>query len=147
MGSCSILNVVGGDVKVTFDKDNPAETIRAARIVKDLLRRGYALLVEVERDGEKKFERALDFNEQTAEYIIADYDPQTVLHETQRPVGPALKPQQQERDEEDGESSAPEESGADSTEEAPQKKGRGRPRKAIPAATTRSYAVARSAGG
>jgi hypothetical protein len=41
-----ILNVGTGDTKLVFDKDDPAECIRAARIVADMLRRGYALLVE-----------------------------------------------------------------------------------------------------
>lgn len=40
MGSVAILNVSAGDTKLTFDKSNPSETIRAARIVKDMLRRG-----------------------------------------------------------------------------------------------------------
>ena len=53
-GSIAILNVGAGDTRLSFDKANPAEAIRAARIVKDMLRRGYALLVEVERDGQKK---------------------------------------------------------------------------------------------
>ncbi len=65
MGSVGILNVGAGDIVLTFDKNNPAEAIRAGRIVTDMLRRGYALLVEVERDGEKCFERALDFDEKT----------------------------------------------------------------------------------
>lgn len=47
-GSVGILNVGTGDIRLAFDKNNPAECIRAARIVKDMLRRGFALLVEVE---------------------------------------------------------------------------------------------------
>ena len=74
-GTVSILNVGTGDTKLTFDKSNPAEVIRAARIVKDMLRHGYALLVETEVDGVKKFTRAYDFDEDTCEYIIADFEP------------------------------------------------------------------------
>lgn len=48
-GSVGILNVGAGDTKLIFDKNSPADCIRAARIVKDMLRRGYALLVEVEQ--------------------------------------------------------------------------------------------------
>src|ERR1700677_2068082 len=75
MSEVAVLNVGAGDVKLTFDKSNPAERIRAARICKDMLRRGYSLLIEVERDGKKLFERALDFDETKCEYIIADFDP------------------------------------------------------------------------
>jgi hypothetical protein len=74
-GSVSILNVGEGDTKLSFDPSNPAERIRAARIVKDMLRRGYALLVEAEVDGRKVYQRATDFREDVCEYIIADLDP------------------------------------------------------------------------
>ena len=69
-GTLSILNVYEGDVKITFDKSNPAETIRARRVIKDCIRRGYALLIEI--DG--AYQRALDFNEEVGEYIVADLD-------------------------------------------------------------------------
>src|SRR6266446_2321255 len=75
-GEVRILNVGTGDIKLIFDKNNPAEMIRSARIVKDMIRRGYALLIEVERpDGTKLYQRAWDFKEDTYEYIIADFDP------------------------------------------------------------------------
>lgn len=74
-GEVGILNVGAGDIRISFDPKNPAEVIRAKRIVKDMLRGGYALLVEVEKNGEKAFQRALDFDEERGEYIIADYDP------------------------------------------------------------------------
>jgi hypothetical protein len=67
----SILNVYEGDVEITFDKDNAAEAIRARRIISDMLKRGYALLIEV--DG--AYQRAIDFDEKTGRYIIADFDP------------------------------------------------------------------------
>lgn len=72
MGEISILNVGTGDIRVVFDNKNVAETIRAQRIVIDLLKRGYALLVEVERDGEKRWERAVAFDETKNEYVIVD---------------------------------------------------------------------------
>jgi hypothetical protein len=74
-GVLEILNVQGGDVKITFEKGDVAETIRARRIVTDMLRRGYALVVEIERDGEKKYERIQQFDEARGEYIVADFDP------------------------------------------------------------------------
>jgi hypothetical protein len=75
-GQIGILNVGAGDTKLTFDRNNPAEMIRSARIVTDMLRRGYALLVEVkDRKGNKSYTRVHEFREDTCEYIIADFDP------------------------------------------------------------------------
>jgi hypothetical protein len=74
-GCLEILNVQAGDMKITFDTGNIAETIRAKRIITDMLRRGYALVVEVERDGKRAYERAQGFDEKTGEYIIADFAP------------------------------------------------------------------------
>lgn len=71
MGSLTCLNVAGGDIKITFDTDDAAEAIRAKRIIEEMLKRGYALLVEV--NG--KFRRAKGFDAKVGEYIIADYDP------------------------------------------------------------------------
>ena len=78
-GTVGVLNVGAGDTKLSFDPTNPAERIRAARIVKDMIRRGYALLIEVEKNpqGEPVYKRATDFDENTCEYIIADFDPVT----------------------------------------------------------------------
>jgi hypothetical protein len=78
-GTVGVLNVGAGDTKLSFDPTNPAERIRAARIVKDMIRRGYALLIEVEKSaqGEPVYQRATDFDENTCEYIIADFDPVT----------------------------------------------------------------------
>ncbi len=74
-GVLEILNVQGGDVKITFDKGDPSELIRSKRIIEDMLRRGYALVVEVERGGERKYERVQKFDAEQGEYIIADLDP------------------------------------------------------------------------
>lgn len=73
VGEVAILNVAGGDTKVTFDKSNKAETIRAGRIIQDMLRRGYMLLVE-DDDGEHV--RVREFDEDKCEYIIADLVPE-----------------------------------------------------------------------
>ena len=76
MGEVAILSVGAGDTKLIFDNKNPAETIRAGRIVSDMLHRGYALLVEVEQpDGTWAFQRVREFRESTNEYVIADFDP------------------------------------------------------------------------
>lgn len=121
MGEISILNVGTGDIRVVFDNKNVAETIRAQRIVIDLLKRGYALLVEVERDGEKRWERAMAFDETKNEYVIADF----------AEGEPGGEKQQTETE-------------ASTAGDKPAGKGR---RRGIPADSTKAIAIGRSAGG
>lgn len=72
IGEIGILNVGAGDTKLSFDPSNPAEVRRAATIVADMLRRGFALLVEVGKDEKGPlYRRATGFDPETAEYIIA----------------------------------------------------------------------------
>ncbi len=78
-GGLEILNVGEGDIKLSFDKDNPAERIRAARIVKDMLRRGYVLLVET-GPGSDEYVSCNKFDEKTCEYLIADLDPEAAAN-------------------------------------------------------------------
>ena len=83
-GQVGILNVGAGDTKLVFDPENPADMIRAARIVKDMLRRGYALLVDTgvrDDKGRPVYRRAKDFDETKCEYIIADFDPTIAAEE------------------------------------------------------------------
>lgn len=146
-GSVGILNVGAGDTKLTFDDSNPAEAIRAARIVKDMLRRGYALLVEVERDGKRAYERVTEFREDTREYIIADFDP---IH-VEPPRASLREPDDDPTDEDwDDQVNAGHEPEPEA-EPAPEKPRRGRPpgkgKKAIKASSTKAIAVSRSAGG
>lgn len=71
-GVVAILNVGAGDTKISFDPTKPEEVARAAKIVKDMIRRGFVLLIEVGRDEKGPlYRRADDFDEKTAEYIIA----------------------------------------------------------------------------
>jgi|CXWL01.1.fsa_nt_gi hypothetical protein len=67
-GELSVLNCGAGDIKVAFDKNNPLETERAKRIIQDMLKRGYALFVEV--DG--KLQKVRKFDAKRCEYLIAD---------------------------------------------------------------------------
>lgn len=70
-GSVSILNVGEGDTKLTFDPAKPDERERAAKIVTDMLKRGYAILVDVgEKDGDRIYRRAKGFDPTTCEYLI-----------------------------------------------------------------------------
>lgn len=84
MGEVGILNVGAGDTKLTFDKNNPEEMERAAKIVTDMISRGYVLLVEVERAGKKVFQRIKKFKPNTCEYIISEIeDPNASRKRTQ----------------------------------------------------------------
>lgn len=123
-----VLNVGAGDIKLSFDKNNPQERYRAARIVKDMLRRGSAILVEVDDGkGGKTYQRIHDFDEAVCEYIIADYD-------SSAPV-----------EDQHGQSSA--------TEAGTAISGKGNGDRArttfrrVPAENARGIAIARSAGG
>ena len=138
-GTVGILNVGAGDTKLSFDPNNPAERIRAARVVRDMLRRGYALLVEVERDGVKRFERATDFLEDTCEYVIADFDPTVAADE------PRLELKDASHGNEHSKAETNEAAGAVATA-APAKR-RGAGKRAIPANSTRAVSVAPIAGG
>jgi hypothetical protein len=132
-GAVGILNVGAGDTKLSFDKNNPAERIRAARVVKDMLRRGYALLVEVDTPSGKKFTRALDFDEAVCEYIIADFDPIIAAKHDSEEV-PSGK-----QDEAETSDSRAIEARAQPTRRVIKKR--------IPAESAKSVAVARTAGG
>lgn len=138
-GSVGILNVGAGDTKLSFDPANPAERIRAARIVKDMLRRGYALMVEVERDGVKSFERAYDFDEGRCEYLIADLDTDAARAADRLEVR-ALE------DAAEGDETLIGAGKPEPAAEPEPKRGRGRPKK-IAAEGTRAVALSRSAGG
>jgi len=132
-GSVGILNVGAGDTKLTFDRSNPAECIRAARIVKDMLRRGYALLVE-NPPGSNTYIRALDFDEAHCEYVIADFDPVIAAEHDEQESTHAEETQQQES------STAPEPA-------TPKRRGRPPGRKRVDAAGASAVAVPRISGG
>jgi hypothetical protein len=132
-GQVGILNVGAGDTKLVFDPNNPADCIRAARIVKDMIRRGYALLVDTgKRDAQDRpiYARAKDFDETKCEYIIADFDPMIAAEE---------------------DANAEDESSATSSEGATRTKAAGsKPRarnKRVPAESVNVVAVSRTAGG
>ena len=135
-GAVSILNIGTGDIHLSFDKNNPAERIRAARIVRDMLRRGYALLVEVVVDGEKKFMRAKDFDDEHCQYVIADLDPVTA----------AAADAQEEQEVGDGQQTEQASSSSTSEKARDPNPRRGRTRK-VDATSTRAVAVGRTAGG
>jgi hypothetical protein len=119
-GELEILNVGEGDTKLTFDPRNPKERERAARIVKDMLKRGYALLVQVgKQDGKPLYQRAVDFDPDTCEYIVAA-GPDEVID-----IGREIS----------------------ATESEAKPRRGGTKRVGIPAEKTRATAIARTAGG
>lgn len=70
-GSVAIPNVGEGDTKLSFHPEKPVERERAAIIVADMLRRGYAIMVDVgEKDGVRTYRRAQGFDPKTCEYLI-----------------------------------------------------------------------------
>lgn len=82
-----ILNVGAGDTKLVFDPADPEGMKRAARIVTDMIRRGFVILVQVGEqmfNGKKEplYVRAHGFIEGTCEYIIADDQPEEHRGET-----------------------------------------------------------------
>lgn len=138
-GTVGILNVGAGDIKISFDKSNPVERVRAARIVRDMLKRGYALLVlsGQDKDGKSVYTRATAFDEERCEYIVTDFDPVTA----------AEQDEQEQRGLDDGPADSitePKAAQADGATPAPRR--RGRPRR-VPADSTHAVAVARTAGG
>lgn len=124
IGELGILNVGAGDTKLTFDKSNPAERARAAKIVTEMLQRGYSILVQVDKkDGEPVYLRAKRFDPETCEYIISG-GPDEVVD-----VGDLLGVEREDK---------------------PARRKPGRPRKnerRIPADSTKAVSVGRTAGG
>ena len=117
-GEVGILNVGAGDTKLSFDPSKPEEAKRAAEIVEEMLRRGYAILVAAgEKDGKPVFHRAEAFDPNTCEYIVAG-TPDQITH-------PEAKEHPKLR----------------------RSRRRGTKVFTVPAASTRSVAVARTAGG
>ena len=71
IGELAILNVGHGDTKLTFDKKKPEEVKHARAVVQDMIKRGFAILVQVgTRKGEPLYQRARAFDPKTDEYII-----------------------------------------------------------------------------
>jgi hypothetical protein len=68
-GMLSILGCHAGDIRITFDKDDPREVEKAKRIISDMLKRGYLLFVE---DEDGKAYKVVSFDADTNEYVLKD---------------------------------------------------------------------------
>lgn len=76
VGTVSILNVTSGDTKISFDPKDEAERERAKKIVTDMIKQGYAIMVEIGRDDKGPiYRRAKKFDPETCEYVIAGDPP------------------------------------------------------------------------
>lgn len=69
-GTMNVLSVGRGDMKINFNSDNPEEVEQAKSMVRDMLRSGYMIFVEVEEDGKKVTKKVHDFDEKHCEYVI-----------------------------------------------------------------------------
>lgn len=130
-GSVGILNVGAGDTKLTFDPKKPDEVKKSAKIVADMIKRGFVLLIEVGKDdkGEPLYRRAKAFDESTCEYIIAgSIDDESTTTE---------KPHDEEQ------ASAPPRKGKAAQTAKRDRRGTTR----VPASSTSAVAVSRTAGG
>jgi len=67
-GSLSVLNVMAGELKFSFDPAHPEEVARTKDIIASLLKKGHMIFVQV--DG--KTERVKEFDPNTSEYIVGD---------------------------------------------------------------------------
>ena len=125
MGTMTILTVGDGDTKLSFDPTKPRELKHAKNVVEDMLKRGFAILVEVgKKDGEPLYQRARGFDPETAEYIIVGAPDD---EEAKEEAAPAAKPARPRR-------------------KAPGAKPRPRKRR-VKANDANAVAVARTAGG
>lgn len=67
VGELSILNVGAGDIRVTFNHHDRGETQKAMRMLRDMQKRGYAVLVELP-DG--TYTRATKLDATTNSYVL-----------------------------------------------------------------------------
>ena len=66
-----VLNVGEGDLKVSFDKNNAQERTNAKKMIEDLMRQGFAIMVEVGRNEKGPiYQRAVKFDYKTEEYLV-----------------------------------------------------------------------------
>jgi hypothetical protein len=84
VGCLEVLSVGKGDLKLTWDRDNPDDVDKARKTIEEMLRKGYSIFVETD-DGPS---RVTDFNPKRMTYIITEIADGTELPAA--PVRPAL---------------------------------------------------------
>ena len=70
-GTLDVLNCRAGDMKFSFNSDNPEEVEKARKVVTDMLKRGYILFVQ-DGDDEKNLRKVEAFDEKRDLYIVSD---------------------------------------------------------------------------
>lgn len=69
-GTLAVLDVHKGDLKITFDKENPQEAADAKRMISDMLKRGYIILAKDPDSGEEK--RVTGFDPEVDAYVVRE---------------------------------------------------------------------------
>ena len=133
MGQIGILNVGAGDTKLIFDKDRPEDCARAAKTIADMIKRGYAILIEAGKDakGEMLYRRVTKFREDTCEYFLA---------------GDPVDLNQEEQNEQPGSAASSGKTGAQDSKARRPRQARA-PSRIIHASSVSGIAVGRIAGG
>ncbi len=68
IGQLDVLNCGRGHLQIKFDKRDEDDRDKARRVIRDMLKRGYLLFVEI--DGEQH--RVKEFDAERDEYILKD---------------------------------------------------------------------------
>lgn len=83
-GELRILNAGAGDLRITFRPDEtPEERAKIAATIRDMLRRGYALLVE---NADGTYSRAVDFDPEARAYVVAGLPDPEASHGEEAPT-------------------------------------------------------------
>lgn len=77
-GSLSVLNVGAGDIEIRFNQHQPEEVERAVKMLLDMQRRGYAILVKQD-DG--TYVRAHSIDPERAVYVISGEPDQVTIRQ------------------------------------------------------------------
>lgn len=87
-GQLDVLNCGYGHLQIKFDKGNEDDADKARRVIKDMLKRGYCLFVEI--DGE--FHKVKAFDPERDEYILKDPADIEVPNEQANPAAEGTTP-------------------------------------------------------
>lgn len=85
-GSLNVLNVGAGDIEITFDRHDSEDRDRALRMLHDMQRRGYAILVKLD-DGTYVRAERIDLNR--GRYVVQM--PEDATLEGSEPEAPPKK--------------------------------------------------------
>lgn len=88
-GSISVLNVGEGDVVVTFNGLDDTEAEKALRMLEDMQKRGYAILVKQPDDT---YRRAESIDRETQSYVVVVPDELPKVGEDEAAPAEATKP-------------------------------------------------------